>query len=431
MELTTNLGDQMFYYEYIDEIRKAKGSNAKRDVLRKALANPDDTFAEYCLYMYDYSFVFGIRKINRTQEGDWNELGIKFSHVLDVIKSFNGRRSSENAVMLEIAINSANPAEIPYLYDFLDRDMKSGISRSSVNKIFKELHGKELIPEFPIGLCMSYNVAKLTYPLYVEPKMDGMRVLAFVDGQEEIEYKSRNGKEMNHLAERFSKELLELADGRSVVFDGELMGSDFQATMKQARRKTNRDLTAQYFHIFDCVELDQWNKETDIYSERKELLNEMWTDTTEVDGHDFETLIIVDDMMVNDQDEMEELSNQYLADGYEGVILKQDLPYPYEGKKRPTWMKFKPWDTFDCIIVDMYEGHTGKNIGRFGGFIVELDGKTTRCGGGYSDKQRIEFWARDKNEFIGKMVEVQGAPELTDDGCIRFPEFVQFRPDKD
>jgi len=404
-------------------IRDAKGSNAKKEVLRTALK--DKMFALYVKEMYDFDRVFGIRKIDKTITGSMTMKKASFPILLEAIINFKGRRSGDNVKEVEAILKAASTNEVPYLYDFIDRDMKAGCSKSTINKVWKELHGEVLIPEFKVGLCMDYRPAKLTYPLYVEPKMDGMRILAFVeDGQ--VTYRSRNGKEKD-IGERFDFELLDLAGGYDVVFDGELMGLDFDNTMTQANRKKNRDLSQQYFHIFDVITKDQWEaKETDDYEERKNILHKLWREG--FDGETPESLIIVEDVVVKEQDEMENLCSSYLKAGFEGVILKQNKPYPFKGKSSPTWMKFKPFLDVDLEIVDITEG-TNKYKGMMGAIVVINKGKKVQVGSGFSDKQRKWAW-KNPNQIIGKIAEIKYQDE-TKDNSLRFPIFKGLRPDKE
>ena len=417
----------MKYYHHIEELRIAKGSNAKKVVMEEALENP--MFVTYAKEMYDFDRVFGVRKIAQNITGNSKNRTLVFPALLKLIISFNSRRSGENVRLVEELISTAHPDEVPFLYDFIDRDWKAGCSRSTINKVWKKLHGDVLIPEFKVGLCMEFRPKKLTYPLWVEPKMDGMRILAFVEDGE-VTYRSRNGKDMD-IGERFDADLLRLAGDEPWVFDGELIGIDFDTTMTQARRKKNRDLSEQYFHIFDVIDMLEWNtKNTQPYETRKEILAELWKDAEgSAWGWSKETsLIKVKDEVVKTQAEMEKLSNHYLALGFEGVILKQNKPYPFKGKSLATWMKYKPFLDIDLEIVDITEG-TNKYKGMMGAIVVINKGKRVQVGSGFNDKQRKYAW-KNPNEIIGKIAEIKYQDE-TKDHSLRFPIFKGLRPDKE
>ena len=60
-----------------------------------------------------------------------------------------------------------------------------------------------------------------------------------------------------------------------------------------------------------------------------------------------------------------------------------------------------------------------------GSLILKWEDKTFRCGTGFTDEQRVEFY-KDTPEIIE--VNYQ---EVTKDGSLRFPSFVRIREDKD
>ena len=85
-------------------------------------------------------------------------------------------------------------------------------------------------------------------------------------------------------------------------------------------------------------------------------------------------------------------------------------------------------------VVNVEEG-TGKNVGRMGAVVFEGtdDGKFIRvsCGGGWTDKQRIEIWA-DKAATLGQLGEVRADAatknqDSDDVWSLRFPRFKTWR----
>lgn len=63
---------------------------------------------------------------------------------------------------------------------------------------------------------------------------------------------------------------------------------------------------------------------------------------------------------------------------------------------------------------------------------LEYEGNTVNVGSGYTDAQRVSFWA-DKNDLINRTIEVQFQEKTTnEDGkpSLRFPVFIRVRDDK-
>jgi ATP-dependent DNA ligase len=130
------------------------------------------------------------------------------------------------------------------------------------------------------------------------------------------------------------------------------------------------------------------------------------------------------------------------AAGIEGFVvididmLYGDRAYSFDGKpQRPEGIwKRKPKFDEEFIISDTYEG-SGKNMNKLGGFFIQQIHPDTnelidcgKCGGGFSDEQRQEFW-QDRGELIGKVIKVEfDSRQPPKDGAfaLRFPVFISF-----
>jgi len=404
----------MTYFQYIQQLEQAKGSNAKKEILKVALQNP--TFSAYAKNIYNPEFIPNVRKVNPDIQGNPLEIAIVFPDLLMFLME-NQSRTGEAVDIVERIISRAHPDEIPYLYRFLKRDMRCGVNRGLIEKI-----DPDLIPIFPIGLAAPWNKKHLKLPAWAEPKLDGIRCTSFIKNGD-VTCFSRNGKTLE-LIDEFLDDYLYIAGGEDYVFDGELMGTDFQHVMTQAKRKKEKDQSKMIHFIFDGMPLADWmNQKSQKYTHRKSILNSLF------DHADAPKLELVKGRYVKTEEEVQEFFEECVAAGFEGIIIKQDTPYVF--KRSRDWLKLKPTETYDCIIVDVVAGKDDKKFSdTLGALWVELNGVKTQVGSGYSDQLRDEIW-KDPNAYIGKMVEVTGEKELTNDGCIRFPRFKQFRPDKD
>nr|HRC95654.1 hypothetical protein [Coprothermobacter proteolyticus] len=100
----------------------------------------------------------------------------------------------------------------------------------------------------------------------------------------------------------------------------------------------------------------------------------------------------------------------------------------YEFDRSLSWIKLKPLETGDFEITGFEEG-TGKNAGKLGAFIVDFNGVETKVGGGFSDKQRKEFWDS-RFEMIGTIIEVkymEGTSNKEGTSRMRHSRFVKVR----
>ena len=320
------------------------------------------------------------------------------------------------------------------------KDLRCGISEKTLNKILGNTDWK--IPVFSCQLAQDSTDRpnKLRSPKRLEPKLDGVRVLAVVQGMN-VSLFSRNGKEFENFPQiardiQLHREAFQrnLGSGGRFVLDGEVVGESFQKLMRQAHRKSDAKTDGMVYHIFDVIPLDDfqrgyWNAQQ---YKRFDILEQArgWLDAND------SSLRVVQGLEVDlDTAEGHDIMNRYAEDcvalGYEGIMIK-DLGAPYQCKRSDFWMKWKPTISVDLKIVGFEEG-TGRNQGRLGAIICEgSDNGRDICvnvGSGLSDGNRDEYWHA-RNSLLGHMVEIQAdAVTQNQDGSysLRFPRFLRFR----
>ena len=318
----------------------------------------------------------------------------------------------------------------------LIKDLRCGISEKTLNKVLGKTSWK--IPTFTCQLAQDSTdrPAKMKGIKRLEVKLDGVRVLAVVQGASVTLY-SRNGKVFEnfpHVAEAIAanRKLIGAYGGRYVL-DGEIVGVSFQQLMRQAQRKTNAETTDMVYHVFDIIPLDSF-QEGHYNAQQCKRLDILEASRSRFDATD--CLRLMDGINVDlDTAEGHDVMNRYaqdaVANGFEGIMIK-DLSAPYECKRSSFWMKWKPTITVDLNIVGFEEG-TGRNQGRLGAIICEgVDDDRRICvnvGSGFSDTLRDEYWTS-RSELLGDVVEVEAdAVTQNQDGSysLRFPRFVRFR----
>ena len=127
-----------------------------------------------------------------------------------------------------------------------------------------------------------------------------------------------------------------------------------------------------------------------------------------------------------DYDEIKKLHDDFVADGYEGAMVK-DLSAPYKFGRGYEIMKLKAFHDVDLKIEKLLEG-TGRHSGKLGSVQVVFNGVDVQVGSGFSDELRETIW-NNPDDFVGRMIEVR-YQEVTPDGSLRFPTFVCFRNDR-
>lgn len=116
--------------------------------------------------------------------------------------------------------------------------------------------------------------------------------------------------------------------------------------------------------------------------------------------------------------------------GKEGIMLNKDTCW--ENRRNYGLLKVKTFKHADLRCKAVQEGD-GKNKGRLGNIVVDYKGNDLGVGGGFTDEQRVYYWAHPE-EIIGKIIMVKYKTESNNkDGgmSLQFPTFVCIRDDKD
>jgi DNA ligase-1 len=342
---------------------------------------------------------------------------------------------------IELALSaSTNDQWNNWYRRILIKDMRAGFSETTVNKM-AEKAGK---PEFVVPLfeCMLAhdglkNEKYIAGKKFLEPKLDGVRVLTVinVENKTAIMY-SRNGK----LLENFSHITAAIEANinlfeRSIVLDGEMISSSFQALMKQVHRKSDVQSQDATLMAFDVLPLkDFMAGESQLGQRHRSLaLQKMKPILDKVGSIDIIPQKEVDlDSYVGEL-EFKQYNKEAIDAGFEGIMIK-DVDAVYESKRSRSWLKMKPFIEVSLTAVAVEEG-TGKNAGRMGAVLFEGtdDGKfiSVSVGGGWSDKDRDDIWAT-KDQVLGQIGEVRADAatlnqDSTDVWSLRFPRFKVWR----
>jgi ATP-dependent DNA ligase len=219
-----------------------------------------------------------------------------------------------------------------------------------------------------------------------EPKYDGFRALAFVDG-ERVYLQSRNGRP---LARYFPE--LRFPEGRYVI-DGELVITDsdgreeFDALQNRIHPAESRIRmlsveTPAVHRVFDVLVCDGAKVLATPFAERRDAL-ERWIEERDDPGS----------LELTPLARAAADAEPWLAGG-EGVIAKR-LDAPYRPGERKGMVKVKRLRTADCVIVGW---RPGKEEGTVGSLILGLydDGELRVVGhtSGLRAKEKRELRAR-------------------------------------
>ena len=269
-----------------------------------------------------------------------------------------------------------------------------------------------------------------------EPKLDGVRCLAFKDG-DEVRLLSRNKLDLSQMYAPVAAAIGR--QSQDFVIDGEVAavkdGRTSFALLQQAQRMK---VPIMYF-VFDIIFVEGKDVTRNDVLERKSLLKSSlsWR----------RPLRFVDHVVGDGA----EYYNAACAEGLEGVIAKRiDSRYVHGRSKE--WLKFKCSNEQEFVIG----GYTDPQRSRvaFGALLVGYyEGKELRYAGkvgtGFNDTalrsllKEMKPLERDESPFAGKpplrsnvhwlepqLVAQVAFSEWTSDGRLRHPRFMGLRRDK-
>ncbi len=353
-------------------------------------------------------------------------------------------------------------------------------SEKRLQRIAKDYHVRLGTPVIP-ALCQRLNTAaemiEKMGEVLAEPKYDGLRVQIHFERKTDGKFTVRTfTRSLEENSQTFPElqQLENLLTCQSCILDAEAVGFDpksgdllpFQQTVQRKRKHgvaEKAQETPVRFFVFDLLYLNGEETIHKPFFERKEQLKKLFTDNS--------VLVHSPGLRTTDPVALHEYHEQALADGLEGVVVKQWDGVYQSGRKNWSWVKMKEaegtkgklTDTIDAIVMGYYMGR-GKRAGfGIGAFLVGIrDEKNdqvltiAKVGTGLSDevlrqiKERCDklavptkpelyqvakalvpdIWC--SPDFVVEVAadELTTSPLHTAGQALRFPRFLQYRDDK-
>ena len=255
-------------------------------------------------------------------------------------------------------------------------------------------------------------------PVYIQPKLDGVRCLFTKDGAF-----SRTGKQfmnVQHIEDSLREFFKQKPD---MILDGELynhsLKNDFEKIISLVRKqkpteqdRLNASQMIQY-HVYDYI--------SDDYQEYKSRMNNLVCS----DIYNRQILPVAA-MLVDSYNYARDLHVEFLNVGYEGSIIRNGTGIYKHGRSYDL-MKFKDFHDTEATIVDYQEGK-GKRAGTLGKFIMQDDdGNIFGCppgkGYNYSD---LKCMLENIHKYMGQRATFTYF-QRTNAGSYRHPLFKGLR----
>ncbi len=283
-----------------------------------------------------------------------------------------------------------------------------------------------------------------------EPKLDGYRVLAFID-RDGVRLRSRRGLDLTASFPALVAELAQQGvDG--MLLDGEIvaLGADgrpsFNALQNRVQLKTERERVVAdreapaVFFAFDLLHFAGLDLREAPYHARRRYLAQCLLPSTLV-------------QLVHAEEDGEVLQEAALASGFEGVIGKRRDSRYQAGRRSSSWLKVKPIHSAEFVVGGYTKGKGARAplgallLGYWEGGKLRY---ASHVGSGFDERTLAQVRARlaplhtrtcpfaERPEVNGPVTWVK--PELvvevefqrwTEDGSLRAPIFMRVREDVD
>ena len=263
-------------------------------------------------------------------------------------------------------------------------------------------------------LAKKYGDVDFSYPVYTQPKLDGMRCICRVDGMW-----SRTGKKIVSAPHIYAalKPLFDKDD--TLIFDGELFcdkyKNDFNSIISLAKqtKPTKEDLAkseaALQYWVYDLPSSEEvFSKRT---SELKTLLPK------------HKSIVFVSTSTVNNKEELDARYAEYLADGQEGQMIRIDGVY--QNKRSKFLLKRKEFVDAEFKILGITEGK-GNRSGMFGRAQLITDAGVEFEANARGNEDFYIDLLRNAKKYVGEKATVR-YQNMTPDGKPRFGVIVAIR----
>jgi bifunctional non-homologous end joining protein LigD len=281
-----------------------------------------------------------------------------------------------------------------------------------------------------------------------EPKLDGYRVLAFLDGKK-VTLRSRRGLDLSASFPRLTEELSGQAAG-TMILDGEVVAFDasgrpsFNALQNRVQAKSASELAAAerdvpvLYYCFDLLHFAGVDLRGRPYRDRRRYLAQCLLPTARV-------------KLVHALEDGRTLHQAALESGFEGVVGKRKESRYESGRRSSAWLKVKPTQSDDFVIGGYTRGKRSRTS--LGSLLVGTFDKgklrfASHVGSGLDDRavtllrKKLEPLERQTCPFAEEpelpnpttWVEPDIVAEVkfhswTPDGHLRAPVFLRVRDD--
>ena len=325
--------------KFVDEMKSTSSLNEKKVIIDSIKNN--EFITSSLNYTYDpYKKYYVTSKTCKKNSGLFKyNLYNDLFNLLDDLS--NRVITGHDSIAAVNGFITTNPKYEDLIFSIIDRNLEIRASDSVINKVIPNL-----IPTFDVALATKYEPKFCDFENEVwlgSRKLDGVRCLIRKEGNKVTAY-SRQGNEFTTLQKVIDDVSMMPND---FVLDGEIClmdendNEDFQGIMKQIKRKDHTIKNPKYI-IFDYLTLEEFDT--------KESNTKLSDRLIRLPLHQYDTLSILEQINIDNEQQLSEMIADADANGYEGVMLRKDVGY--EGKRSKNLLKCKKFFDAEYKVLD-------------------------------------------------------------------------------
>lgn len=241
------------------------------------------------------------------------------------------------------------------------------------------------MPKNPIVmLAHTYEEKRVTYPCYVQPKLNGIRAY----------YRKGNlysrDRKLLAAATHITEELRKIGIPNDTILDGELYKHGWtlqriNGAVGVNREIPNEDTREVGFCVFDLIQ------EQETFQKRMAYL--LFSVRPALQAF----ISIVEPVPCVNKEHADALYKKFLEIGFEGMVYRVGGCLYQKGKRSYSLLKRKDWLDAWYPVVSRNEGKRtelgSRLVGTLGSVTCSLpDSRTFEVGSGFTDKERAKIW---------------------------------------
>lgn len=259
------------------------------------------------------------------------------------------------------------------------------------------------------------KIKKIEYPVLLQPKLDGVRCLMIVNGEENIIFLSRSGKPyttLNHIKTKVYDAVLDEDVPYNFILDGEIYSEElsFQEIIAAVKKQRPESLKLK-FRAYDIVN-DKPQKER-------------WEDVVElVDRIASPDIQLVSTWRVENETEVKAHHDTWVQEGYEGAMIRLLHGKYSQGQRSRDLLKVKEFDETEYYFIQWEFGQREEDLLAVCHLPDDFSKKfRVKMMGSKAEKAKLQTAYKDG---CGGTITTKHFG-LTDDGLPRFPIGKGFR----